>query len=74
MTGEEMERAIELILKSRANADARMAAFAEQQERTNQQIAETRKQIQAYMEIQSQCVSRLVALVERNITGGNGNS
>jgi hypothetical protein len=51
----------------RANAESRTAAFEAQQERTDRQIAEMSKQIQAYAETQSQ-------LVERNISGGNGNS
>lgn len=45
MTGEEVERVIEFILQSQANAEVRMAAFDARQDRTNQQIAETSQQI-----------------------------
>jgi hypothetical protein len=50
MTGEEMERAIEFLLQNQADAEARMAAFEAQQKRTDQQIAELGKQLQAYAE------------------------
>lgn len=40
MTGEEMERAIEFILKNQAAFEARQAAFKTEQEITNQQIRE----------------------------------
>ena len=39
MTGEEMERAIEFLLQGRANFETRL-------EQTNQQIAETNRQLQ----------------------------
>lgn len=40
MTGEEMERAIEFILKNQSAFEARQAAFKTEQEITNQQIRE----------------------------------
>lgn len=53
MTGEEMERAIEFLIRSQADAGAR-------QERTDRQIAERGKHIQAYLETESQRVNRRV--------------
>lgn len=49
MTGEEMERAIEFLLKSQADVAAR-------QDRTDAQIAETSRQLQTYAETQSQFI------------------
>jgi len=56
MTGEEMERAIEFLLKSQADISAR-------QDRTDAQIAETSRQLQAYAETQSE----FIQLTSRNI-------
>jgi hypothetical protein len=74
MTGDEMERAIEFLLQSQAQADTRKTAFAERQDHTDRQIAEMSKQMQGYAATQCQCINRLAALVERNISGGNGNA
>ena len=109
MTNEEIERAFEFLVKSQAAFDARQAVFEERQavlelqfERTDQQIAETNRQLQIYAETQSAFIQivtrtleaqaevnaslrtanartderldRLVATVERNITGGNGSA
>ncbi|HEV7903128.1 MAG TPA: hypothetical protein VGO96_04740 [Pyrinomonadaceae bacterium] len=49
MTGEELERAIEFLLKSQARAEAR-------QDRTDQQIAEMGNQLRIYAETQSQFI------------------
>ena len=56
MTGEEMERAIEFLLQSQADISAR-------QDRTDAQIAETSRQLQAYTETQSE----LIRITSRNI-------
>lgn len=56
MTGEEMERAIEFLLQSQASFEARMSAFEAQQRRTDEQIAETGKQLRAYAETQSEFI------------------
>ena len=56
MTGEEMERAIEFLLQSQANFEARMAVFEEQQRRTDAQVAETGRQLAAYAETQSEFI------------------
>jgi len=45
MTSEEMERAIEFLLQSQANFEARMSVFEVQQRRTDEQIAETGRQL-----------------------------
>ena len=63
MTGEEMERAIEFLLQSQASFEARMSAFEAQQRRTDDQIAETNRQLQTYAETQSQ----FIQIVTRNI-------
>ena len=78
MTGEEMERAIEFLLKSQATLEG--------------QIAETSKQLQAYAETQTQFIEiatrtmsglaeaqsrtharldRLAALIEQHVTEGH---
>ena len=49
MTGEEMERAIEFLLKNQA-------AYEERQDRTDAQVAETSRQLQVYAETQSQFI------------------
>jgi hypothetical protein len=49
MTNEEMERAMEFLVKNQASFDARL-------EQTNQQIAETGMQLRAYAETQSQFI------------------
>ena len=56
MTGEEMERAIEFLLKNQADISAR-------QDRTDEQIAETSRQLAAYAETQSQ----FIQITSRNI-------
>jgi hypothetical protein len=67
MTGEEMERAIEFLLQSQANFDARLdrsqAEFEARLQRleagleqTNQQVAETGRQLQAYAETQTEFI------------------
>lgn len=63
MTGEEMERAIEFLLQSQASFEARMSAFEAQQRRTDEQIAETGKQLRAYAETQSE----FIQIVTRNM-------
>ncbi len=49
MTGQEMERAIEFLLESQAQ-------IASRQDRTDAQIAETSRQLQAYAETQSEFI------------------
>lgn len=70
MTGEEMERAIEFLLQSQANFDARLEQLLQSQansesrlekleiglEQTNQQVAETSRQLQVYAETQTEFI------------------
>ena len=70
MTGEEMERAIEFILQGQANFDAQLGQLLQRQanfetrlerlenglEQTNQQVAETSRQLQVYAETQSEFI------------------
>ena len=53
MTGEEMERAIEFILKSQAKAEAQIAETNQQLAETNRQLAETDRRLADYAETQS---------------------
>jgi hypothetical protein len=61
MTNEEMERAIEFLLKSQAGFEARQASFEAQLAQTNQQVTQTSQQVevlaqfvQSFMEAQSE--------------------
>jgi len=63
MTGEEMERAIEFLLQSQANFDARLEQTNQQVAETNRQVAETNRQLaetnmqlQAYAETQTEFI------------------
>jgi len=53
MTGEEMERAIEFLLQSQANYESRLTDISARQDRTDEQIAETNRQLSTYAEMQS---------------------
>jgi chromosome segregation ATPase len=57
MTGEEMERAIEFLLQSQANFDARL-------EQTNRQVAETSRQLQIYTETQREFIQIVTRHIE----------
>ena len=56
MTGEEMERAIEFLLKSQADFDARIAATNERLDRTDAQVQQTNRIVQLQAETQSQFI------------------
>lgn len=56
MTGEEMERAIEFLLQSQASYESRLADISARQDRTDEQIAETNRQLATYAETQSQFI------------------
>ena len=60
MTGEEMERAIEFLLQSQANFDARL-------EQTNQQVAETSRQLQAYAETQTEFIQIVTGHIQAQV-------
>jgi len=67
MTGAEMERAIEFLLQNQASLEsrfeARMLAAGARQDRTDQQIAETNRQLQTYAETQSE----FIQIMSRNV-------
>jgi len=56
MTGEEMERAIEFLLKSQADHDARQATHDARLDELTAQVKETSRQLQTYAETQSQFI------------------
>lgn len=69
MTGEEMERAIEFILKNQATFEAWRAAFKVEQEKTTQQIrqlAERDQQTREFLDELSQIVAQNSQDIERN--------
>jgi ubiquinone biosynthesis protein COQ9 len=69
MTGEEMERAIEFLLKSQAAFDARHAAFAVEQEKTTQQIRELaarQDRTQEQLDHLSKVVASIAEVTQRN--------
>ncbi len=57
MTGEEMERAIEFLLKNQANFEAR-------QEKTDEQIAQTNRQFEIYAETQTELIQAVLRFTE----------
>ena len=61
MTGEEMERAVEFLLRSQANSEARIARLEGAQEETNRQIQQNNQQIQQI----NQQIGDLVSAQER---------
>ena len=65
MTNEEMERALEFLVKSQAAFEARQAAFDVQQKQTAEQIAETGRQLQIYAETQSEFIQIVTASITR---------
>ena len=56
MTGEEMERAIEFLLQSQANHEARLGELAEKTNQLTVQVTETSKQLQTYAETQGEFI------------------
>lgn len=67
MTGEEMERAIEFMLKNQAAFDARQAAFKVEQEITTQQIRELAARDQQTREFLDE-LTQIVAQNSQDIT------
>lgn len=57
MTGEELERAIEFLLQSQANHEARL-------DELTAQVAETNRQLQTYAETQSEFIGIMARNVE----------
>lgn len=65
MTGEEMERAIEFLLKSQAKTEAQVAETNRQLAETNRQLAETDRQLADYAQTQSE----FIRATKESITG-----
>jgi ABC-type transporter Mla subunit MlaD len=79
MTGEEMERALEFLLQSQANYDARLEQTNARLEQTNawlvqtnarleqtsEQISETSRQLQAYAETQTEFIQIVTTSISR---------
>ena len=63
MTGEEMERAIEFLLQSQANHEARLGALTERVGSLTEQIAETGRQLSTYAETQSEFMQTMTQSV-----------
>lgn len=57
MTNEEVERAIEFLLKNQANFDSRL-------EQTNQQLTETNRQLALYTETQSEFMQTVLRYMD----------
>ena len=66
MTGEEMERAIEFLLQSQANAEAQIAETGRQLAETDRQLAETGRQL-AETDRQLAETNRQVAETQRQL-------
>ena len=64
MTGEEMERAIEFLLQSQANSEARQAAFDARLDRLTEQVAETGRQLQMHAETQTEFIQIVTQHIE----------
>ena len=64
MTGEEMERAIEVLLKSQANFEVRLEQTNQQLERTSRQGEETDRRLSILAETQSEFIQTMLRHVE----------
>jgi len=84
MTGEEMERAIEFLLQSQANSEARIGRLEAAQGRTQDQIDQTQAQLNHLTKVvasiadqtqrNSDDINVLVKIVDRLVEGRNGSS
>jgi len=64
MTGEDMERAIEFLLQSQANHEARLGQLTDNVKEQSQQIAETNKIVQLNAETQTQFIQIVTRHIE----------
>lgn len=64
MTGEEMERAIEFVLKSQAKAEALIAETNRQLAETDRQLAETDRRLADYADTQSVFIQTVTRVFE----------
>ncbi len=65
MTGDELERAIDFLLKSQANHEARMQEIIERQAKTDEQLAQTDEQLAKTDEQLAKTAEQLRQLSER---------
>lgn len=63
MTGDEMQRAIEFLLKNQANFETRFERFEMQAEETNRQIAQTNQVVEALAETQTVFAQTVIGYV-----------
>jgi chromosome segregation ATPase len=64
MTGEEMERAIEFLLKNQAGFDARLDRLADQVSETSKQVAEINGRLQMHAETQTEFIQIVIRTTE----------
>lgn len=64
MSGEEMERAIEFLLKHQADYEAGQARLEAQVERTSRQIEETNKRLEIHAETQTEFMKIVTQQIE----------
>lgn len=73
MTGEEMERAIDFLLKSQANLEARIeqvnANLGTRIDETNRQLAETNRQLGDYANTQTTLIQVITRTFESQAAG-----
>jgi hypothetical protein len=64
MTGEEMERAIEFLLKNQADFDVRLNRLAEEVSNLTGEVKETGKQLRFYAETQTEFIKVVTRHIE----------
>ena len=64
MTSEEMQRAIEFLLKSQANFEVRLDKTNQQVEQTNRQLEQTNQQLSMFAETQTEFIQTMLRNVE----------
>ncbi|MCA1817603.1 MAG: hypothetical protein LC746_14635, partial [Acidobacteria bacterium] len=64
MTGEEMERAIEFLLKHQADFDVRLNRLSEEVGRLTGGVGETNKQLRLYAETQTEFMQVVTQFIE----------
>lgn len=64
MTGEEMERAIEFLLKNQANFDVRLNRLAEEVDQLTGEVRETGQQLRLHADTQTDFVRVVTAHIE----------
>ncbi len=67
MTNEEMERAIEFLLKNQANFDARLEQTNQQLTETNRQLGETNRQLGEFADTQADFMRVMTRTLEAQV-------